>query len=100
MTDRMVRSGYRFGTFELQPGARRLLADGKPVALGQRAFDLLGVLLERAGQLVTNASARDNLRNSNFESKDTCARLLCFGASVRGQRELLRSVGRIMRAAG
>ena len=43
----------RFGRFELQPQERRLLDDGRPVALGARAFDLLMVLVERAGQLVT-----------------------------------------------
>jgi len=42
----------RFGRFELQPGQRRLLAEGRPVALGARAFDLLVALVARAGQLV------------------------------------------------
>jgi DNA-binding winged helix-turn-helix (wHTH) protein len=42
----------RFGGFELQPAERRLLTNGQPVALGARAFDLLVVLVERAGQLV------------------------------------------------
>ena len=44
---------YRFGRFELQPEDRRLLADGAPVALGARAFDLLVALVARAGQLVS-----------------------------------------------
>ncbi len=43
---------YRFDRFELQPAQRRLLADGHPVALGHRAFDVLVALVERAGQLV------------------------------------------------
>jgi hypothetical protein len=53
MTDPTRSSSYRFGTFELQPGEHRLLANGEPVALGPRAFDLLVALVERAGQLVT-----------------------------------------------
>jgi DNA-binding winged helix-turn-helix (wHTH) protein len=44
---------YRFGRFELQPDERRLLATGAPVAVGPRAFDLLVVLVERGGHLVT-----------------------------------------------
>ena len=44
---------YRFGSFELRPNQRQLLADGHPVALGDRAFDVLLALVERAGQLVT-----------------------------------------------
>ncbi|MFO1323964.1 MAG: winged helix-turn-helix domain-containing protein [Burkholderiales bacterium] len=43
----------RFGRFELDLPGHRLLEDGRPVALGARAFDLLVVLVERAGQLVT-----------------------------------------------
>src|SRR6266478_4346451 len=44
---------YRFGRFELQPSKRRLLAAGAPVDVGSRAFDLLVVLVERDGHLVT-----------------------------------------------
>jgi non-specific serine/threonine protein kinase len=44
---------YRFGDFELQPNRRRLLVDQRPVALGDRAFDVLLALVERSGQLVT-----------------------------------------------
>src|SRR6478672_6713901 len=43
----------RFGRFELRPGDRVLLADGAPVAMGARAFDLLVALVERPGTLVT-----------------------------------------------
>ena len=49
---REPRLSCRFGRFELQQEERRLLADGQPVALGARAFDLLAVLVERAGRLV------------------------------------------------
>ncbi len=47
--------GYRFGRFELQPAAQRLLRDGKAVSVGPRAFDVLVALVERAGQLVNKA---------------------------------------------
>ena len=42
-----------FGAFVLQRNERRLLANNKPLLLGARAFDVLTVLLENAGQLVT-----------------------------------------------
>ncbi len=42
----------RFGRFCAVPGARQLLADGRPVALGSRAFDLLMVLLKARGNVV------------------------------------------------
>jgi DNA-binding response OmpR family regulator len=43
----------RFRRFQVLPGARQLLADGAPIELGSRAFDLLVVLLEARGSLIT-----------------------------------------------
>src|SRR5215510_9020171 len=43
----------RFGRFELRPQQRLLLADGVPVALGARAFDLLEAFADRPGTLMT-----------------------------------------------
>jgi predicted ATPase/DNA-binding winged helix-turn-helix (wHTH) protein len=54
-----VTAAYRFGSLELQPDQRRLLMDGRPVALGPRAFDVLLALAERAGQLVTKNELLD-----------------------------------------
>jgi predicted ATPase/DNA-binding winged helix-turn-helix (wHTH) protein len=52
-------SYFRFGGFELQAAERRLLAEGQPVALGARAFNLLVVLAERAGKLVSKDELLD-----------------------------------------
>src|ERR1700733_14110798 len=46
----------RVGALELYPSERMLCAAGKPVELGARAFDLLLVLIEFPGQLVTKAT--------------------------------------------
>jgi predicted ATPase/DNA-binding winged helix-turn-helix (wHTH) protein len=46
----------RVGDFELYPSERVLSAAGKPVELGARAFDLLLVLVENPGRLVTKAT--------------------------------------------
>jgi predicted ATPase/DNA-binding winged helix-turn-helix (wHTH) protein len=46
----------KVGPFELVPSERRLLRDGQPVELGARAFDLLQVLAEQPGRLVTKAT--------------------------------------------
>jgi DNA-binding response OmpR family regulator len=43
----------RFGRFRVVPRARQLLADGRPVELGSRAFDLLMVLITEPGVLLT-----------------------------------------------
>src|ERR1700722_19419017 len=46
----------RVGAFELYPSERTLCAAGKPVELGARAFDVLLVLVEHHGRLVTKAT--------------------------------------------
>jgi predicted ATPase/DNA-binding winged helix-turn-helix (wHTH) protein len=43
----------KFGRFQVLPHRREFLADGVPVALGSRAFDVLMVLVEAGGELVT-----------------------------------------------
>jgi DNA-binding winged helix-turn-helix (wHTH) protein len=43
----------RFGQFQLAPARRQLLESGRPVKLGARAFDILALLVERAGELVS-----------------------------------------------
>lgn len=53
MAQQVLAPIYRFGDFELQPHERRLLAGGQPLAIGPRAFDVLVVLAERSGHLVT-----------------------------------------------
>ena len=51
----------RVGSFELYPTERTLCAGGHPVELGARAFDLLLVLVENQGRLVTKATLLDRV---------------------------------------
>ncbi len=43
----------KFGRFQVLPHRREFLADGVPVSLGSRAFDVLMVLIDAGGELVT-----------------------------------------------
>ncbi len=45
----------RFDRFELHPGERRLLRDGQEVPIRGRAFDVLAVLAERPGKLISKS---------------------------------------------
>ena len=54
-------TGYRFGRFVLRGPQRLLLADGEPVELGSRAFEILAMLAESAGALVTKAAILDRV---------------------------------------
>ena len=42
-----------FGRFLLSPDRRELLADGRPIKLGGRAFDVLMALVEARGAVVS-----------------------------------------------
>lgn len=46
----------RIGAFEVDPTERQLRAGGRPVEIGARAFDLLLVLAEHPGRLVSKAT--------------------------------------------
>src|SRR6202035_5181799 len=48
-----AEAAIEFGRFRMLLRRRQLLADGVPVEIGTRAFDLLLVLLESDGALVT-----------------------------------------------
>lgn len=49
------RKGFAFGPFRLFPAERLLEREGKPVAVGSRALDLLVAMAERSGEVVSKA---------------------------------------------
>ena len=50
---------YRFGCAEVRPVERQVLIDGRPAAIGARAFDVLLALVERRERLVTKNELLD-----------------------------------------
>lgn len=46
---------FAFGPFRIVPNERLLERDGRSVAVGSRAFDLLCLLIDRAGEVVSKA---------------------------------------------
>src|SRR5260370_33858970 len=46
-------AAIEFGRFSVLPHRRELLADGRPLDLGGRAFDVLMVLIEASGAVVS-----------------------------------------------
>lgn len=59
-------SVIRFRRFCAMPRSRQFFADGQPVVIGSRAFDLLVVLLEARGSLVTKTEIMDRVWPSTF----------------------------------
>jgi predicted ATPase/DNA-binding winged helix-turn-helix (wHTH) protein len=52
---------FVFADFRFSPGSRSLLRNGKPVRLGARAFDILLILIEHAGEVVAKAELFDRV---------------------------------------
>jgi DNA-binding response OmpR family regulator len=46
-------AGIAFGRFQVLPDRRDVLADGRPIKLGGRAFDVLMALIEARGAVVS-----------------------------------------------
>jgi non-specific serine/threonine protein kinase len=55
---KMARS-YRFGAVEVRPSERQLLVEGKPAAVGARAFDVLMALIDHRDRVVTKNELLD-----------------------------------------
>ncbi len=61
VSNRVAPPVYHFDRFQLDAGERQLLADGAAVAIPPRAFDLLTVLVERAGKPVSKGELLDRV---------------------------------------
>ena len=82
-----------FGRFRISPHRRELLADGQPMKLGGRAFDVLMALIEARGAVVSKDAlmARvwpDRVVEENALQVQISALRAAFGA----ERELIRTV--------
>src|SRR5215470_7622768 len=86
-------AGISFGRFLLLPHRRELLADGQPVKLGGRAFDVLIALIEARGAVVSKDALMvrvwpDRIVERNNLQAHISALRKAFGA----ERELIRTI--------
>lgn len=61
---------YRFGPFRLLPARHVLLHDETPVTLGARAFDILTLLVTRAGEVVSKSDLVAHTWPNSFVHED------------------------------
>lgn len=61
-----VERSYEFGEFRLLPDRQALLRAGQPVRIGSRALDILTLLVQRAGELVSRAELEAYVWPSTF----------------------------------
>jgi DNA-binding winged helix-turn-helix (wHTH) protein/tetratricopeptide (TPR) repeat protein len=65
---------YRFGPFRLIPERLLLIREGKPVDLGLKALELLLVLVEQAGTIVSKKELMDRLWPDTFVEENNLAK--------------------------
>jgi predicted ATPase/DNA-binding winged helix-turn-helix (wHTH) protein len=87
------RAGIAFGRFQVWPDRRDLLADGEPIKLGGRAFDVLMALIEAPGAVV----GRDALKarvwpNRTVEDDNLVAQIVALRKALRPEHGLIRTV--------
>src|SRR5262245_19585932 len=67
---------YRFKSFTLKPVERQLFDDDQPVPLTPKAFDILTLLIEHAGHLVTKEELLETIWAESFVEEANLARLV------------------------
>jgi DNA-binding response OmpR family regulator len=83
----------RFRRFCVLPHARQLLSDGLPIGLGSRALDLLIVLLEARGTLVTKDEIVSRVWPSiTVEESNLRVQMTALRAVLGEDRELIKTV--------
>jgi DNA-binding winged helix-turn-helix (wHTH) protein len=86
-------AGIAFGRFQVLPDRREVLADGQPIKLGGRAFDVLMALIEARGGVVNrNALMARVWPDRVIEENSLAAQIAALRASFGAERELIRTV--------
>jgi DNA-binding winged helix-turn-helix (wHTH) protein len=81
-----------FGHFRVLPRQRRLLAGGVPVDLGARAFDILMVLIEADGALVTRNELQSRVWSDIVVAQDNLkTQIFALRKALGEDRELIRT---------
>ncbi|MGE5270309.1 MAG: ATP-binding protein, partial [Thiohalocapsa sp.] len=94
-----MNDAFVFGPFRLLVARRELVAHGVPVTIGQRAFDILLLLVSRHGELVTKDELMAEVwpgivvEENNIQVHVSALRKV-LGAAGGGERYLLTVAGR------
>jgi predicted ATPase/DNA-binding winged helix-turn-helix (wHTH) protein len=91
-----------FGRFEVSPHRRELLADGQPVKLGGRAFDVLMALIEDCGAVISKDELMARVWSDRIvEENNLQTHISALRAALGPERGLIRTVsGRGYQFAG
>lgn len=82
-----------FGRFQVLPRRRELLADGQPIKLGGRAFDVLMALIEAGGAVVGKGALMARVWPDRIvEENNLQAQISDLRAALGPERHLIRTV--------
>src|SRR5690348_14611942 len=86
-------AGIAFGRFQVSPDRREVLADGQPIKLGGRVFDVLMALIEARGAVVSRHALMARVWPGRIiEENSLAAQIAALRAAFGAQRELIRTV--------
>jgi predicted ATPase/DNA-binding winged helix-turn-helix (wHTH) protein len=86
-------AGIAFGRFELLPGRRDLIADGTPIKLGGRAFDVLMALIKVPGAVVSKDALMAQVwPNRIVEENNLAAQIVALRKAFGLDQGLIRTV--------
>ena len=86
-------AGIAFGRFYVVPHRREVFADGRPIALGGRAFDVLMALIEARGALVTKDALMARVWPGRvIEDNSLAAQIAALRAAFATEPALIRTV--------
>jgi predicted ATPase/DNA-binding winged helix-turn-helix (wHTH) protein len=86
-------TGVAFGRFRLVPHRRQLLADGQPIKLGGRAFDVLMALIKARGEVVGKDALMARVWSAQVvEESNLQSQIWALRAAFGADRDLIRTV--------
>ena len=86
-------AGVAFGRFQVLPDRREVLADGRPVKLGGRAFDVLMALIEARGAVVSKDALMTRVWPGRIiEENSPASQIAALRAAFGAERGLIRTV--------
>ncbi|HEV2673012.1 MAG TPA: winged helix-turn-helix domain-containing protein [Aliidongia sp.] len=92
------RRSFAFGRFVLRPALRLLVADGVPVPLGQRAFDVLVVLAEHWPEVVSKDEFMQRIWGGQAVEENTLAvHISALRKALEEGRDGVRHIGTMTR---
>jgi DNA-binding response OmpR family regulator len=91
--DRISDARFQFRNFNVMPGERLLLRDGQIVDIGGRAFDLLLVLLESRGAIVSKNEIVDHVWPSTLVDESNLRfQMACLRRALGEDRDVIKTV--------